>query len=298
MDIDRLEKVARELNCLFKRNEPLAPHLVFGVGGMLPFYLRPYSWEVAEEILPLLWEEDLPFKVLGGGSNVLAADTPLPFGIVHLKGLGGRVRWEGNDAITDADVPLPALVSESVRRGFKGLEGLGGIPGSVGGAVCMNAGAFNCEIAAVLDEVTLFEPRKGLIRRPASAFTFGYRQSNIPGDSVVRAIKLSLVPGEGDRLTALYKDADETRARTQPRGVATTGSVFRNPEGDYAGRILESLGFKGRKRGAAGFSELHANFLVNYGGATFKDAYDLCEEARSAAGGAGRPLEYETEVWL
>ena len=297
MNPEALRALAEACGAEFRAPEPLAPHLKLGIGGEAAFYARPGDWAGAERLLVALWEAGEPFKVLVGGSNLLVSDGPLPFGVVHLRRLGGDARWSGNSVEADADVPVPALVAESVQRGLAGLEGMGGIPGSVGGAVIMNAGSFGNDMARVLREVALIEPGRGLVWHPASDFAFRYRESDVARRGVVAGCRLSLEPGSAEAIRLRYLEVKALREGSQPIRAATAGSVFRNPPGDYAGRVLESLGFKGRRKGAAGFSDMHANFLVNYGGASFSDAFALCEEARAAASERGIGLQYEMEIW-
>lgn len=297
MIADRARPVAEACGAPFRAPEPLAGHLKLGIGGDAAFYIKPASWPMAERVLLGLWDAGVPFKVLGGGSNLMAADGPLPFGVVHLQRLGGSIRWSGGTVEVDADVPVPALVADSVRRGLKGLEGMGGIPGATGGAVIMNAGSFGSDMARVLKAVALIEAGRGLTWHPASDFTFAYRHSDVSGAGVVAGCRLELLPGDAEEIRARYLEVKAVREGSQPFRAATAGSVFKNPPGAYAGKILDDLGFRGRRRGDACLSEKHANFLVNLGGATFEDAFGLCEEARAAAAAAGVALGYEMEVW-
>ncbi len=297
MNLDALRALAEACGAEFRAPEPLAPHLKLGIGGEAAFYAKPADWAGAERLLLGLWEAGVPFRVLGGGSNILAGEGPLPFGVVHMGRLGGSARWSGDLVEADADVPVPALVAESVRRGLSGLEGMGGIPGSVGGAVIMNAGSFGNDMARILREVATIERGRGRVWHPASDFTFDYRRSDVAARGVVAGCRIRLAPADAGAVKLRFLEVKALREGSQPTRASTAGSVFKNPPGDYAGRILESLGFKGRRLGAAGFSEVHANFLVNYGGATFSDAFALCEEARSAAAGMGSDLQYEMEIW-
>ena len=297
MNLDRIRAMADGRHAIFRTREPLAAHLSIRIGGPPAFYLRPASWASAEGLLLDLWSEGCPFKILSGGTNLLASDRPMDFGVLHLRRLGGSARWSGTAVEADADVPLPALAAEAVKRSLGGLEGMAGIPGTVGGAAVMNAGAFGGDMARVLRRVGLVEPDRGLTWHDASEFTLGYRSTDIPSRGVVARVELELAPGDPAVLRAAFDAAKERRLATQPWREATAGSVFKNPEGDFAGRVLERLGFKGKRRGAAGFSDLHANFLVNHGGATFADAFGLCEDARKAAADAGTSLAYEMEVW-
>jgi UDP-N-acetylmuramate dehydrogenase len=297
MDLERVRDLAREHGCTYSEAEPLARFLRLGIGGIPAFFIRPGTWAAAERVLAALWDWETPFRILGGGSNLMVDDGPLPFGVVHLSRLGGRMLWEASGVEADADVPMPGLAAESVRRGLGGLEGMAGVPGTVGGAVVMNAGAFGNDMAAVLADVALIEPGRGRHWRSVSDFVFGYRGSNVARAGVVAGCRLTLFPDDPQKLRARFEESKARREATQPWRAATAGSVFKNPPGDAAGRLLEELGFKGRRRGASGFSERHANFLVNHGGALFADAFALCEEARTAAVEAGTELEYEMEIW-
>lgn len=295
--MDLARRLADENGALFRAPEPLVGHLKLGIGGDAAFYLKPASWSGAEKILLGLWDGGEPFRVLGGGSNLMAADGPLPFGVVHLQRLGGSARWSGATVEVDADVPIPALVADSVRRGLKGLEGMGGIPGATGGAVIMNAGSFGSDMAHVIKAVALIEAGRGLTWHPASDFTFAYRHSDVTGTGVVAGCRLEMQTGDAEEIKSRYLEVKAVREGSQPFRAATAGSVFKNPPGAYAGKILDDLGFRGKRRGNACLSEKHANFLVNLGGATFADAFGLCEEARDAASASGVALEYEMEVW-
>jgi UDP-N-acetylmuramate dehydrogenase len=297
MDLERVRDLARELGCTYSEARPLAKSLRLGIGGIPAFIVRPGTWPAADRILAALWDWGAPFKILGGGSNLMAEDGPLPFGVVHLSRMGGRMLWTESGVEADADVPMPALAVESVRRGLGGLEGMAGVPGTVGGAVIMNAGAFGNDMAAVLEGVALIEPGKGRRWHPASDFAFGYRRSDVSRMGAVAGCRLTFFRDDPALLMARFAEAKARREASQPWRAATAGSVFKNPPGDAAGRLLEALGFKGQRRGAAGFSERHANFLVNHGGALFADAFALCEEARTAAAEAGTTLEYEMEIW-
>jgi len=297
MNIARLRSIAQKTGALYLSDEPLAKHLTLGIGGVCPFFVDPRSWASAERLLTVLEEEGIAFRILGFGSNIIAADEALPFGVVSIRRLDGEVVIADSRATVDADVPLPVLVKTTVYEGLRGLEGMGGIPGTVGGAIATNAGAFDCEIGSLLESVEILESGKGRVSHQASDFEFGYRRSNVADAGVIARCTLKLAPGDHVELLNAYEKAWRKRSSTQPVGKATAGSVFKNPPGDHAGRILEALGFKGKRRGNAGFSELHANFLVNFGAAAFSDAFGLCEEARLAAGDQGYALDYELERW-
>lgn len=297
MDREALCALAESHGAGVRFGEPMACHTSLGIGGEAEFFIRPAGWDSVPALMEALWVTGLPFRVLGGGTNLLVEDGPLGFGVLALGRCGGSVRWDGSEADADADVPLPALCVQASRRGLSGLEGMEGIPGTVGGGLVMNAGAFGCEMGKVVREVSLVQRGAGLVRRPAEDFRFDYRSSTVRGAGVAAACRLRLEPADMDEVRRRAGAARDRRRASQPWREATAGSVFRNPAGDHAGRILESLGFRGSERGNATFSRVHANFIVNRGGATFADAFSLCEAAREAALRSGVTLEYEVEIW-
>ena len=295
--VEAVERLCRELKAEFSPGEHLAARTSLGIGGEALFAARPASWSQAAALLEKLWAENIPFKVLGGGTNLLVEDGRLGFGVVHLRACGGTARFTDDEVEVDADVPLPSLCSQAMRKGLAGLEGLAGIPGLVGGAVVMNAGAYGTEISSLATSVALIERGAGLRWHDASSFRFAYRASDVSSRGVVAGCKIRLRRDEPSAITSRFEEFKARRLATQPWKLPSAGSVFKNPSGDAAGRILEELGFKGKRRGGAAFSEIHANFLVNLGGATFADAWSLCEEARETAARRGTALEYEMEVW-
>lgn len=297
MDRDALRTLARDHAAEVRFGEPLSRHTSLGIGGEAEFFLRPSGWACVPDLLEALWSSGVPFRVLAGGTNLLVEDGPLGFGVLALRRLGGSARWEASGAEVDADLPLPALCAGASRLGLSGLEGMEGVPGTVGGGLAMNAGAFGCEMAKVVAEVRLVERGRGVVTRSPSELGFAYRTSSLRALGVAVGCRIDLAPSEAEQVRRRVAEARERRRATQPWREATAGSVFKNPPGDQAGRVLEKLGFKGARRGGASFSELHANFLTNAGGATFADAFGLCEEARGVAEGAGVRLDYEVEIW-
>ena len=297
MDRDALLALARDHGAEVRFGEPMWRHTSLRIGGEAEFFLRPSGWACVPGLLEGFWASGLPFRVMGGGTNLLVQDGPLGFGVLALGRCGGSVRWEGSEGEADADVPLPALCIQATRRGLSGLEGMEGIPGTVGGGLVMNAGAFGCEMGKVVREVFVVEKAGGLVRRPASDFEFAYRTSTVRGAGVAVGCRFGLEAADIEEVRRRAAAAKERRQASQPWREATAGSIFKNPPGDHAGRVLESLGFKGKRRGGVGFSDLHANFLVNHGGSCFSDAYGLCEEAREAALRSGVSLSYEVEIW-
>ena len=255
MSLERVNHLARSLGCVYAEAEPLSKHVTLRIGGAARFYVRPSDWKAAEVIILALWKSGEPFRILGGGTNLLIPEGDLPTAPCTSSAWAVRSGGLGRRSRRTQTCPCPSSAAESVRRGFAGLEGMGGVPGTVGGAVVMNAGAFGNDVAKVVAEVALIEKGRGLAWHPTADFTFEYRRTNLPEKGVVAGCRFTLAPGEPSALAARFEEAKARRNATQPWTQPTAGSVFKNPPGDYAGRILEELGVQrqtARGRGLLG----------------------------------------------
>ena len=235
-------------------------------------------------------------RILGGGTNVLFGRSFLDFKVVIMKGAFKDMEFQGNRAFFGAGLPLSRAVEEAAKRGLSGLEGLFGIPGTVGGAVCGNAGTRLGSIGDVVRRVFLVSWDGKELCLQNSQFEFGYRYSSVKGLGVVFAVEVEL---ERCRRDVIEKRMDEAlKARKgQPKGVKTLGCTFKNLPDIPAGMLLEKLGLKGFRVGGASFSEVHANFMVNQGGRP-EDFLELIKIAKEKAREAGFNLEEEIEVWV
>jgi UDP-N-acetylmuramate dehydrogenase len=242
--------------------------------------------------------------VMGYGSNVLARDGALPLVLVRLESAGEPViLGRENDAVrlaVPAGLRLPGLLAFCARHGLSGLESLAGIPGTVGGALAMNAGSYGVSFCERLLAAELWTPEKGVVRLEAGAWGCGYRffrPAGVSGWYLALSVELGLGVAAPEAVRAQLRETYEKKKRSQPILEATAGCVFKNPPGESAGRLLEEAGFKGRRLGGMGFSERHANFLVNHGGGTAAEALTLLDEARLAvAERCGLNLALEVEV--
>ncbi len=253
-----------------ERDVPMARHTSWRVGGRAERVYRPADLDDLAAFLRTL-PPDEPLHWVGLGSNLLVRDGGLRGTVILLH--GGLDRIERLDARTvraEAGAACAKLARATARMGLAGLEFMAGIPGTVGGALAMNAGAFGGETWARVRQVWTID-RAGRVRARAPAdYTVGYRSVRGPAGEWFVAAALALAPGDGrglERIRALLA----RRAATQPMGRPSCGSVFRNPPGDHAGRLIEAAGLKGVRRGGAMVSERHANFIVNTGGATAAD---------------------------
>jgi UDP-N-acetylmuramate dehydrogenase len=263
-----------------KEAEPLSRYVSLKVGGPTALFAAP---ETVGEILVLLnclGEESVPWVLLGGGTNTVFANGGYRGCVVRLGGQFSRCELEGDSTVlAGAAASLPVALTTAAEKGLTGMECLAGIPGTVGGAVFMNAGTSRGEISDVVHEVRLFD---GTDTRwvPGEELGFSYRSSRIPEGNIILDARLKLKPSSREEVGLQMKALSKRRQVAQPSGVASAGCWFRNPEGDSAGRLIDAAGMKGEKCGGAQVSEVHANFLVNRGGATTADFLTLADRVK------------------
>jgi UDP-N-acetylmuramate dehydrogenase len=262
--------------------EPLSRHTSFRIGGPADAWVEVSTSEEIRDLLRLSAERALPLTVFGTGTNVLVSDRGVRGVVLKLGRAFARFEWhrEG-DAVrvrAGAAAPFKKLVVEAARRGLGGLEFAEGIPGSIGGGLLMNAGAFGGEIAAVVGGIVGVDLRAGERYLPRAELRFGYRHFDLPRGLVVTHVDFVLGAQDAELIRSRMADAKRRRDAHQPLGWPNAGSVFKNPPGEYAGRLIEAAGLKGRRIGGAKVSEQHANFIVNVGGAKASDVKRLMDE--------------------
>lgn len=262
-------------------DEPLAKWSSLRVGGPARALVRPVNLEAMRRLIRGCEAAALPWLVIGGGTNLLVTDAGFP-GLVLVLGRDfGAISECGIDrdgrslVEVQAGCSLARLLGWSQRRGLSGLEFTVGIPGSVGGAVVMNAGAWGLEIKDVLAGVQLLLPGGEVEFREKKALEFSYRRWSAKAGTLVLSATFALTLGDPAGIKALCREHLWGRRDKQPHGVASAGSFFKNPPGDYAGRLIEAAGLKGLTVGGAAVSAVHANFLVNTGRATAADLLAL-----------------------
>jgi UDP-N-acetylmuramate dehydrogenase len=269
-------------------NEPMREHTSFRIGGTADMLVAPVDRQDLINLLQEVRRRSLRYVVLGGGTNVLVRDGGFRGVVISLDRLNAvNVTREyrsvgGAFAVVQAEagLPLPKLVHFAVERGLTGLEFAVGIPGTVGGAVCMNAGTAQGEIGDIIDTVTLIAPDGEQVVRHRDEMAFRYRSAQVPAGQVVIAIKIILRLGEREVIKARVRQLMDKRRSHQPWGLPNAGSVFKNPQDEAAGRLIESAGLKGLTIGRAQVSEKHANFIVNLGNATAADVLKLIDVIR------------------
>lgn len=277
---------------------PIAPLTTFRIGGPAALFVEGEDDRDLAAISKATRETGVPVVVIGKGSNVLVSDRGFP-GIVMRLGRG--FRWAGRDRdrlTAGGAMPLPALAGVALRHGLGGLEFGVAIPATLGGSVKMNAGAHGRSMSEVVERIEVFLLDRAERRTiPASEAGFAYRRSGVPTDGVVVGATVRLRPDEDTAIRALMEEAREWRRRTQPLAEPNCGSVFKNPDGDHAARLIEAAGGKGMRVGGARVSEKHANFIVADAGSSAADVWELIERVRDlVVADAGVRLETEVQV--
>ena len=270
--------------------EPMGKHTTISVGGAAKLFAYP---ENEKELLSLAKNR---FLIIGGGSNVIFTDDGFDGTVISLARCSNKIIYEREEKDTvlvraGGGVSLITLLEETNKNNLSGLEFLWGVPGSVGGACCTNAGAFGSSFLQFVREFSLIKD-KGEIKCRKEDLKPAYRKGIKNG--IVKDVLLELKKGiEDERL----REIKRWRQENQPLGQKTAGCIFKNPPGNYAGRLIESAGLKGKRRGGAGISEKHANFIVNYGNATSDDILSLIELVREEVFKEfGVRLELEVEI--
>jgi UDP-N-acetylmuramate dehydrogenase len=263
-------------------DELLARHTTWRIGGPARFFCRVRNEAGLSRVLEAAAALGSPLALLGMGSNILAADAGFPGYVVRLDGDFLRITVDGELLEAGGGASLGGVCAAAARAGLSGIEAISGIPSSVGGAVRINAGAYGGEIFDVLESVRLVARDGAASTLPASEIPHGYRWTRLcDTGEIVASARLRLVPASRESIAEATQKVAQKRRGALP-SEPNAGSVFKNPPGDHAGRLLEACGLKGTRVGGAEVSERHANVVVNRGGATAADVYALMERMRDA----------------
>jgi UDP-N-acetylmuramate dehydrogenase len=295
-----LEQIAKRLGIDAARGRRFAELTSLRVGGAIDWVLSPQTEKQAAALVHAMDQAGIGWRALGSGSNILADDGDHHYVVLSLKELKGELGFDGERVSVPAGYSLPRLCVDVARRGLSGIEGLGGIPGTVGGALWMNAGAYGHEIGTVTETVRV--ARNGqVIEIPGSEVQWNYRHTSFKEGELLLGATLRLTPDDPEKIKARMEDAKSRRMATQPHGSRSAGCFFKNPPtgGPGTGKIIDEMGMKGSRRGGAVISPVHANFIVTEGeGARAEDALALAEEVRERVKREhGIELEYEVELW-
>ena len=295
-----IETIATRSSVRAERGKRFAELTSLRVGGAIDWVISPETEEQAAAVVHELDKTGIGWRALGSGSNILADDGEHHYVVLSLKELKGEVQFEGDCVSVTAGYSLPRLCIDVARQGLSGIEGLGGIPGTVGGALWMNAGAYGHEIGIVTESVRV--SREGrVVEIPGSSIQWNYRHTSFAEGELLLGATLRLKPDEPEKIRARMEEAKSQRMATQPHGSRSAGCFFKNPPASTVGtgKIIDEMGMKGTRHGSAVVSPVHANFIVTEGeGALAEDALALAEDIRERVRREhGIELEYEVELW-
>lgn len=272
-----LQKLAQDENAQVLENEPMSRHTTFQIGGPAELFITPDSLAALEKIAGFCKENGIRLTPLGNGSNLLVSDAGLPGAVVKIGEAFAGITVEGDILTAGAGASLSAVCRAALEHGLTGLEFAYGIPGSVGGAVFMNAGAYGGEMKDVVRCATHLGDG-GIQTVCGAALDFGYRHSCYSaGGKVIVSAQFGLRPGDPTAIRARMEELYARRKAKQPLEYPSAGSVFKRPAGYFAGTLIEQCGLKGARRGGACVSGKHAGFIVNDGNATCADVLQLIE---------------------
>jgi UDP-N-acetylmuramate dehydrogenase len=279
-------------------NASLAERTSLGIGGNTDL-LTIRRYDSLPELARLLRDSKIPFRFLGGGTNLLVCDGELPWVVLHLPRRENDIRIDGNIVWVDASADLGRTVTTCAKHDLGGMEGLIGVPGSVGGALRMNAGAYGTQIGSHVREIKIYRGATGeLATLHGAEINFEYRHTSFAPDDIMLAVKLELPSKPFREILAGIRICNEKRRSSQPINQKSAGCIFKNPPGASAGRMIDELGLKGLQVGDARVSDRHANFFVNAGSATAADMLALISTVREKVReNYGVTLEEEVIVW-
>ena len=260
-------------------NEDLAKHTTYKVGGNAKLFVYPKNREKLVLLLKELKSKKIKYKILGNGSNTLFSDKEYDGVIIKLDSFD-KITYFRNLVKAEAGVNLIKLSYQTIKRGLAGLEFASGIPGTVGGAIFMNAGAYKSDMGYVTKSIEVLTPKFEIITMTNKELNFHYRTSFLQKHSgyICLEATFELRKNDKDVLQEIVEDRKKRRLESQPLEYPSAGSVFRNPEGNFAGKLIEDLGYKGYTVGGAKVSEKHANFIINNGNAKAEDIKNIIEK--------------------
>ena len=276
---EKLSKIVRKEQIL--KEEPMKKHTTFRIGGPAEYLILPQTTEEIADVVKLCRQEERPWYIVGNGSNLLVADEGVRGVVIQLLRNFNQIQVEGCQIRMQAGAQNAAVAKRALDASLTGFEFAAGIPGTIGGAVVMNAGAYGGEMKDILKEVTVLD-QNGMIRTiPAEELELGYRTSIIArkGYVVLEAV-IVLKTGDPKEIKAAMDELKEKRVTKQPLEYPSAGSTFKRPEGYFAGKLIMDAGLRGFSVGGAQISEKHCGFVINKGNATAKDVTELMDETK------------------
>ncbi|MDD6284495.1 MAG: UDP-N-acetylmuramate dehydrogenase [Firmicutes bacterium] len=283
LDYSQLLKTADEIGCTYTLDEPMSNHTTFHIGGPADVFITPGNKQALAQIFALCNQLGLPTTVIGNGSNMLVSDKGIRGVVISTVGALSDIELVGAcDIVCGAGVKLSRLCSFALEHSLGGMEFAWGIPGTAGGAAYMNAGAYDGEISQVITECEHIMPDGEIVTLPVDEMGLGYRTSVYSGNGcLITAVRVRLHPDLQELIREKMDDLMNRRRSKQPLELPSAGSVFKRPQGNFAGTMIEQCGLKGYTVGGAQVSEKHAGFIVNIGDATCFDVQRLIEHIQS-----------------
>ncbi len=285
-----MEDIRSEISKLIKGevrfDEPMSAHTSLKIGGSVDLMVFPEDPLSLKNILMAAQREDIPVFVFGAGTNLLARDGKIRGIAVSLRAFRSielTRETRGNDAVlyVGSGVPLPLLLNLARKNGYTGIEALAGIPGYLGGAVCMNAGSFGTEISDVIVSVAIMNIHGEITIIEREKINFSYRSANLPDGSIILSTNITLRKDDPAEVNRRTEEFLKRKKASQPQGEHSAGSVFKNPESDTAGRLIDAAGCKGMRVGDVEVSRVHANYFINKGNARCRDFIELIETVKA-----------------
>lgn len=262
-------------------DEPMKLHTSFKIGGPCDIFCEPESVLEIKSLIKYFKDNAIKFMIMGNGSNMLVSDSGIEGAVIKIGKKLGEIKVSGDEIYAEAGALLSKTANVALNNELSGMEAISGIPGSVGGAVYMNAGAYGTEMKDVLKEVTFITPDGDIKTLGCDMLELGYRKSIFTdSENVVVSCVFNLSKGEKSEILEKMKDYTKRRNDKQPITYPSAGSVFKRPLGYFAGKLIEDSGLKGYSIGGAMISELHAGFIINYNDATCEDVKNLIEYAQ------------------
>jgi UDP-N-acetylmuramate dehydrogenase len=275
MTIDYREEIRKLIKGRVLFNIPMKRFTSMKVGGPVDVILFPRNVDELKKVVRHARKKSIPVMILGKGTNMIVRDKGIRGWVINLTQGLKKIRAEGEVVEAEAGTPLQRLVQFSVQKGLTGFEPFYGIPGTVGGGLAMNAGAWGSELKDILLSVTLMKENANIVERPRSRLRFSYRGLVLPSKWIILKGRFQLKKGKKGEMVERIKSYSEQRREKQPLDYPSAGSIFKNPAGGRAGRWIEDVGLKGYRIGQAMVSERHANFIINLGNASATDVIQL-----------------------
>ena len=296
--MEQLKQLLTAADIAYKENEPLAAHCTFKIGGPARLFVQPVDRAQLCRAVALCKAQGVRYYLLGNGSNILFADEGYNGAVLAISSMQDAVEVHGTQLTAGAGVRLSALCKTALEHGLTGLEFAYGIPGTVGGAVYMNAGAYGGEMKDVLEAVSYLTADDRWVDSEASELDFSYRHSAFEeNDACILGAVFHLEKGDPDAIKARMNELMQKRIDKQPLDKPSAGSTFKRPAGAFAAALIDQCGLRGYRHGGAAVSDKHCGFVVNLGGATCADVLALCDEVRAIVKEkTGYDLEKEIRV--